>query len=258
MQHDASDDPYAPIADLYDAEHRDWTDDLGLYRALAARAGGPVLELGCGSGRVAIALAEAGHEVHGIDSSEAMLAIARDTLGPRHLPVTFTPGDMRRFERQRDVGLVICALDTLLHLPSADDVRATFAAAHAVLRTGGLLAFDVVCPSPDVLAMSDGVLRRQSTFAGPGGPEVTHFVSWDIDPDAQTIDTTHFYDWMTDVGYVRRRTTSFRLRYLTRGEAEDGLRAAGFRDVELYGNAQLDPFEPDSDRMIFVATRPGA
>ena len=257
MHHDASDDPYAQIAELYEAEHRNWTDDLGLYRALAARAGGPVLELGCGSGRVAIALAEAGHEVHGIDSSAAMLAIARDKLAQRNLPVTFTLGDLRRFERQRDVGLVICALDTLLHLPSADDVRDTLAAAHAVLRAGGLLALDVVHPSPDLLAMRDGVVRRQSTFAGPGGTHVTHFVSWDVDPDAQTIDTTHFYDWMTDAGFVQRRTTSFRLRYIRRGEAEDGLRAAGFGDVELYGNAQLDPFEPDSDRMIFVATRTG-
>ena len=257
MHHDATDDPYAQIADLYEAEHRDWTDDLSLYRALAARAGDPVLELGCGSGRVAIALAESGHEVHGIDTSEAMLSIARDNLAQRNLPVTFTVGDMRRFECQRDFGLVICALDTLLHLPSADDVCETLAAAHAVLRAGGLLAIDIVCPSPDLLAIRDGVLRRQSTFAGPGGTEVTHFVSWDIDPEAQTIDTTHFYDWMTDAGFVRRRTTSFRLRYVERSEAEDGLRAAGFGDVELYGNAQLDPFEPDSDRMILVATRTG-
>ena len=256
MSADAVDDPYAQIADLYEAEHRGWTEDLDLYRALAARAGGPVLELGCGSGRVAIALAEAGHEVHGVDTSKAMLAIARRNLGGCQLPVTFSLGDMRRLSRDRAFGLAFCALDGLLHLQSAADVRDTMVAAHGALRPGGLLAFDLVNPSPDLLGMRDGVVRHQSTFAGPGDTEVSHFVSWDIDPDALTIDTAHFYDWMTDAGIVRRRSTSFRLRYLERDEVEHGLRAAGFCRVELYGSPQLHPFEPDSERMIFVAAKP--
>ena len=258
MHHDASDDPYAQIADLYEAEHRNWTDDLGLYRALAARAGGPVLELGCGSGRVAIALVEAGHEVHGIDSSAAMLAIARANVAGRRLPVAFASGDMRQFTSHRQFGLVFCALDTLLHLPGTGDLLDTMASAHRVLRAGGLLAFDIVNPTPDLLALGDRVVRHQSTFAGPGDTEVTHFVSWDIDPDAQTIETTHIYDWLSDGEAVRRRTTSFRLRYLERDEVEAALRATGFARSEVYGSAQLDPFEPDSDRMIFVATKPDA
>lgn len=257
MRDDASDDPYARIADLYEAEHRGWTEDLDLYRALAARAGGPVLELGCGSGRVAIALAEAGHEVHAIDTSEAMLAIARMNLGGRQLRATFSLGDMRRLGRRRAFGLAFCALDGLLHLQSASDLRATFVATHDALRPGGLLAFDIVNPSPDLLAMRDGVLRHQSTFAGPGDSDVSHFVSWDIDPDTQTIETAHFYDWLSADGAVRRRTTSFRLRYLERDEVEATLRAAGFDSIHLYGSTQLDPLEPDSDRMIFVATKSG-
>ena len=248
-------DPYANIADLYEAEHCGWTHDLDLYRALAARAGGPVLELGCGSGRVGIAVAEAGYEVHGIDTSNPMLAIARDKVRGRRLPVTFASGDMRRFDSRRAFGLVFCALDTLLHLQSRADLHDTLAAAYGALRPGGLLAFDILNPAPDVLAMRDGVMRRQSAFAGPGNTEVTHFVCWDIDPTTQTIDTSHFYDWLSDDGLVRRRTTSFRLRYLQRDEVEDDLQAAGFASVELYGSASLDIFEPDSDRMVFVAAK---
>ncbi len=255
MRGERSDDPYARIADLYEAEHRGWTDDLDLYRALAARAGGPVLELGCGSGRVAIALAEAGHEVHGVDTSEAMLAIAHTNLSSRRLPVSFRRGDMRHASGHAEFGLAFCALDGLLHLQSAADVHATLRAAHHALRPGGLLAVDVVNPSPDRLAMRDGVVRRQSTFAGPGDAEITHFVSWEIDPDAQTIDAAHFYDALSDDGAVRRRTTAFRLRYLERNELEAALQTAGFDRPEVYGNAQLDPFEPDSDRMILVATK---
>ena len=251
----AAADPYARIADLYEAEHQVWTEDLDLYQALAARVDGPALELGCGSGRVAIALAKAGHEVHGIDSSQAMLAIARNKVRGRHLPVTFARADMRRFSSERDFGLVFCALDTLLHLESPTDVRDTLLAASGVLRTGGLLALDIVNPAPDLLAMRDGVVRRQSTFSGRGGTEVTHFVSWDIDLETQVIETAHFYDCLGSDGLVRRCTASFQLRYLERAEVEDGLRAAGFSSPALYGSAQLDPFEPDSDRMIFVAAK---
>ena len=105
MGDDGSADPYARIADLYEAEHRSWTDDLDLYRALAARSGGPVLELGCGTGRIAIALAEAGHEVHGVDTSDAMLAIARTNLDERGLAATFSRGDMRRLRSHQAFGL---------------------------------------------------------------------------------------------------------------------------------------------------------
>lgn len=255
MRDDRSDDPYARIADLYEAEHRGWTDDLDLYLALAVRAGDPVLELGCGSGRVAIALAEAGHEVHGVDTSEALLAIARANMAGRQLPAAFASGDMRRYDSGRRFGLAFCALDTLLHLQSTGEVLDTMASAHRVLRPGGLLALDIVNPTPDLLAMGDRVVRHQSTFAGPGDVEVTHFVSWDIDPDTRTIETAHFYDWLSDGGAVRRRTTSFRLRYLERDEVEAALQATGFDSVELYGSVQLDPFESDSDRMVFVATK---
>ncbi len=251
----APNDPYARIADLYEAEHRGWTDDLDLYQALAARAGGPVLELGCGSGRVAIALAESGFEVHGLDTSEAMLAIASAKVRGRELPITFARGDMRRFSSRRAFGLVLCALNSLLHLQTIDDVRDTLVAASRVLRPGGLLACDIVNPAPDLLAMRDGVVRQQSTFAGPGDTEVTHFVSWNIDAVAQTIETGHYFDCLTDDGLVRRRMASFRLRYLQRGEVENALRAAGFDSPEFYGSVQLDPFEPDSDRMIFVAAK---
>ena len=81
-------------------------------------------------------------------------------------------------------------------------------------------------------------------------------MSWDIDPYAQIIETAHFYDWLSNDGAVRRRTTSFQLWYRERDAMEAALQAAGFTSVELYGSAQLDPFESDSDRMIFVATKP--
>src|SRR5688572_27682718 len=69
-------DPYAAIVDFYDLEHGDFTDDLDLYVHLGEMIGDPIVEVGCGTGRILIPLAQAGHRVTGIDSSTAMLARA--------------------------------------------------------------------------------------------------------------------------------------------------------------------------------------
>ena len=249
-------DLYAPIADLYDAEHCRSLEDLDMYKALADRSGSPVLELGCGSGRVGIALAESGHEVHGLDASNTLLAIARRNTCDRDLPITFSHKDMRRFTSEVDFSLVFCALDTLLHLSDPKDLADVLNSSFRALRSGGLLALDIVNPTPDLLAMRDGVVRNQDAFRGPDNTEITHFVSWDVDPERQTIDTYHFYDWICGKNKVHRRTVSFRLRYLNHHQVEEALRVAGFRQLELYGSTQLDNFDLDSERIIFVGTRP--
>lgn len=250
-------DPYAPIAHLYEAEHGGWDDDLELYGILARRTGGPVLELGCGTGRVIIPLAGAGFEVHGIDLSDALLAIAHGKARDQGAAVTLERGDMRRLVVKRPYGLVLCALDTFLHLGNTDDHVDTAEAAFNALRPGGILAIDVFHPTLDRLAALDGVLRVQSTFKGSGKSTVTHLVSWDIDPATQVIDTLHYYDSAGADGSLQRHSSALRLRYVHRYEMELVLRAAGFRQIELYGSARLEPFHADSARMVFVATKPG-
>ena len=73
-------DPYAPIAEIYDFSYNDFLEDVDFYDNLARAVDGPILELGVGSGRVAIPLAQAGYEVVGIDNSPTMLAVARARL----------------------------------------------------------------------------------------------------------------------------------------------------------------------------------
>jgi len=253
---DQSKDLYAPIADPYNAEHCHWIEDLDLYKALARRSGSPVLDLGCGSGRVGIALAESGHEVHGIDTSDALLAIARRTACDRDLSITFARKDIRRFRSEVDFSLVFCALDTLLHLSDPKDLANALDSSFAALRIGGLLALDIVNPTPDLLAIGDGVIRKQSTFRSHDNTEVTHFVSWDVDPESQTISAYHFYDWIGDQNNVQRCAVSFQLRYWHHDQVEQALRNAGFRQLELYGSHHLDNFHHDSERIIFVGTRP--
>lgn len=125
-------------------------DDVGFLGRLAGEVGGPVLELGCGTGRVAIPLAEAGFEVVGLDLSAPMLAIA--DAKRRSLPsdvrrrVRFVEADMRDFRLRRRFGLAFAAFRAFQHLLEPADQRAALAAVRRHLRPGGLLVLDVFDP----------------------------------------------------------------------------------------------------------------
>ena len=249
-------DPYAAIADLYAAEHETWADDLPLYLHLAERAGGPILDLACGTARVGRALAAAGFEVRGLDASAALLAIADQRAKDHGLEIELERGDMRRLPPHVEFNAVFCALDSFLHLTSTEDQLDTLEGVQGVLRPGGILALDVFNPTLDRLAAWDGVLRTQGSFRDSNGTAVTHLVSWEVDPGEQRIDTLHVYDALGADGRVTRRIARFPLRYVHRFELELALRCAGFGQVETYGSETLDAYDGAGDRLIVVATKP--
>src|SRR5687768_3124067 len=103
------DDSYASIAGLYDLSYGDFTDDADFYENLARSVDGPILELGVGTGRVAIPLAQEGYDVVGLDASASMLAVARERLAEEKLrkgSVELIEGDMTAFELGRRFGLI--------------------------------------------------------------------------------------------------------------------------------------------------------
>ena len=249
-------DPYAAIAEVYAAEHEAWDADLPMYVHLSERAGGPVLDLACGTARVGRALAAAGFSVRGIDASAALLAIAHRHARDRGIEIDLEHGDMRRLPPRVEFHAVFCALDSFLHLTSTHDQLDTLEGVMGVLKPGGILALDVFNPTLDRLAASDGVLRTQGSFQDAEGTAVTHFVSWEVDPGAQCIDALHIYDALGAEGQVTRRVTRMPLRYVHRFELELALRCAGFAQIETYGSEALDPYDGEGDRLIVVATKP--
>src|SRR4051794_23059332 len=110
-------DPYAPIADLYDFSYADYDEDVDFYENLARAVNGPVLELGAGTGRVAFALAEAGYDVVALDNSPSMLAQAQRRLDESKLDgIELIEGDMTSFDLGRRFGLIFVAANTFQHL----------------------------------------------------------------------------------------------------------------------------------------------
>ena len=164
-------DPFAAVAPFYDLDLEGYDDDLFLYRQLASEAGGAVLELGCGTGRVARALADEGVEVVGVDLSRSMLAIARDRLAGSD--VTFHEADFRTLDLGRRFPLVLVPLGGLQHMATVDDVvLALDCAATEFFKNGsyvmegagqtldaaGMIAFyDDLLTSYPIISIEDGL-----------------------------------------------------------------------------------------------------
>jgi SAM-dependent methyltransferase len=149
---------YDPIARLYDDWSRSVTEDVDYYVDLAREPGGPVVELGVGTGRIAVPLAAAGIHVIGVDSSEEMLAVCRDraeAAGVGHL-VDLRPGDFRRPPVRERVSLVLCPFRAFLHLNDDAERLQALRAACRLLRPAGRLAFDVFEPGADDIVDTHG------------------------------------------------------------------------------------------------------
>ena len=144
-------DPYAGEVDVYDVTSAAVSEhDVPFYRALAADAGGPLLELGCGTGRVLVPCAEVAGRAVGVDASAAMLERAADRVAAAGLAgrVELRRADMRSVRLGGAFPLVTVPFRSLFHLPTDDDWLAALATVRAHLAAGGRFAADVFVPDP--------------------------------------------------------------------------------------------------------------
>ena len=245
---------YEHIAELYDWEHDRYGEDLDFYRALAKRTGGPVLELGCGTGRVLADLAADGHHCIGVDASAAMLARARQRLSGRRLDADLLEAPMQEFSSPRAARLAVIALDSFGHLLTQDDQLRALATIRSALTDGGLLVIDVSNGNNHGEPRDE--LSHHITAAGTDGQTlITKWVSRATDPSEQIDDLIYWYDVVDADGVVRRTTVQFELRYFTRFELTLLLERAGFTVETLYGSYDLESFGPQSERLIAVARK---
>lgn len=227
-------DHFAPDYDLWAA---DMTEDVAWYVSLAREAAEPVVELGIGTGRIAIPIArETGKRVVGWDRSPAMLAVGRQRAG--HLPIEFREGDMRELELDEPVEFVICPFRALLHLPTWADRRRTFERVAAALRPGGRFAFNVFAFSGQVAARLDGTRQERGD-------------SWEI--------PRYFWaDSRIDItrGRGDEEAGILQLWWIGRSEFEGLIDIAGLEVEALYGWFDERPYDDSSLEMVYVARKP--
>ena len=248
---------YDPIVDVYDLEHAGFDDDVALYRSLADVVGDPILELGCGSGRILLPLAEDGFRVTGLDGSPAMLARAESRANELGLSerVTLVHADVRSADSATGgpFGLVIVGLNTLLHLPSQADQIELLAAAQRALDPRGQLVIDVFNPTPPLLTELSRGVTHEGAWAHPQGGTVDKWSSRELIASDQRLETTIWYDHMLPDHSLHRNRSSFELRYVHFAELALMLQAAGFVEWRAYGGYDLEPFDDGSERMVVTA-----
>lgn len=195
MMHD---DPYgSPLH--YDLEYADYRDDIDWYVRLASRQGGPVLELGCGNGRITLPIAEAGVDVRGIDANPKMLEDLARRLhaapDPVRAHVTLARGDFRAIEADPVHPLVILPFNTVHHCKGHRDVLALLRGVRGALRPGGRFALDMYLPYPALYERDPDERYGECVFTDPrtGGPIESWEQSW-YDPLEQVHRVTYSYD----------------------------------------------------------------
>ncbi|MGH2467978.1 MAG: class I SAM-dependent methyltransferase [Candidatus Limnocylindrales bacterium] len=255
------------LARYYDLDLETDPGDVALYLALAGRAGGPVLELAAGTGRLAVPLATAGFEVTALDIDGAMLARAQAAWhGAR--PGRRRPGgafrcleqDLLSADLGARFGLVLLALNSLFLLETAERQGAAIGAMARHLRPGGLAAVDVWLPDADELAGYDGRLALEWERAdGETGERVAKLASARYDPATMVVELTTWFDaWPSAGGALRRTARTDRLRLVSATELVRMFGAAGLEVETLAGDYALTPFGPGADRAVVIARRPSS
>jgi trans-aconitate methyltransferase len=224
---------YEHFARDYDTWAATMTADVPFYVELACEADGPLVELAVGTGRVAIPVARAtGRRVVGIDSSPAMLALARTAVAEAGVDIDLRECDMRDFTVDEPAALIYCPYRALLHLPTWADKRRTFERVAAALRPGGRFAWNVIAFDHNYAARLEGV---------PQTEPMPHEVRYSVGDNR--------------IDLVRPDGSSTSLWWATKNEWLGLIDVAGLEVEALYGGFAREPFTPDSREYVFVARR---
>jgi len=219
---------------------------------IISACGAPVLELGCGTGKVTIPIAEAGYETVGIDLSEAMLEYAQAKIQGRDLPVKFRLDDMKRLGDEQKFKTIILPSNNLAHLMNYQEAEECFRTVVDHLEDDGTFVIDAFVPSVSILSKSDDELETISEYEDPDGKGMIK------------ITATALYENHTQI----RRVTTFQqnpdgsiseghlnMKMYFPQELEGLLNHSGLEITERYGNYQKDEFSSTSMKQIIIAKK---
>lgn len=213
-----------------------------------ARQGGPILELGCGTGRIMVPLIEAAHEIDGLDICERMLSRVTQKLRVRGLGAKLLLGDLRSFTPPGPYQQAFCPFNTLAQLLSFDDLQMTVEKVARCLATGGRLVVELTNPDREVLA------EQPDLWAEFEAPDDGGFVVVDnevrFDAETRVLEHSFVYRYAKSGDRVAQ---TLRLRQHTKAEFDLAFAHAGFEIEGDYGDYDRSDRHEDSVNCIFVA-----
>jgi SAM-dependent methyltransferase len=250
---------YETIARYYDAENEHMVADVELYSSLAEQSGAPILDVGCGSGRVTLHLASQGYAITGVDTSPAMLKRGRARAHARadlREHVTFLEGDALTSPFPAHYPLILLPYNCLMHFKTSADQHRLLQHLAAHLTDEGLLVFDLPNAGESFATVDDGAVTLERTFYEP---ESGHLVMQQsvsrLDRAEQLQYITWIYDEIGGDGSVKRTVAPLTLRYVFPAELDLLLQLNGLVRVERFGDYDQRPFEDGCERLIVVAKK---
>lgn len=250
---------YEQILQYYDLIHRGLSEDINYIIKLAARLEQPILELGCGTGRILLPLAKTGHVVVGVDSSQAMLALmtekiqgeepsVQERLELHHL-------DMSNFRLNQRFGLIILPHNTVMHLDRSQ-LRQTLQNVRKHLLPGGCLFIDLDNPAEVADPIDDGLLVLERTvYDEEKGTILLQLSSSQVDTRRQIREVTWIFDENPAVGTgVTRTVVNVTFHYYMAHELDLLLNDAGLKIQATYGTYGQEPYNEQSPLLLIEAT----
>jgi SAM-dependent methyltransferase len=249
------------FARFYDGDYRNYDDDLGLILDLAEEQGAPILEVGCGTGRVMLPLLDDDHQVVGVDVSPALLDVARrkvKAMGYGKL-ATFIEADLLDVELPAEsFAFAVCTSNTLMHFADPEAQQALLDGIYEWLRPDGALLIDLFSPDLPRLFDVNGLMELADKWVDDEGVQVVKWSVRQVDVAEQLQETTFIYEETLPDGATRRTVCPFTLRWLWRSEGELMLRLAGFSVDEVWGDFEGAPYDSSSEHIIFLARKSNA
>ena len=236
-------------AGFYDANYEDQQiGDVEFYVDLAQTVDGPVLEVGCGTGRIYLELLRAGVDAYGIDISDEMLATLEQNAAEADLTPSVRQADMVDFTPARKYELIIVPFRTFLHNVTTAEQTAPLRQFRKALMPGGRLALNFFVPSFDVICETYGG-PKTNTVVHQGHEYVVTDVSRIIDEVEQIVETERTIERDGEVV----QTATFQLALLSKSEFELLLEATGWSDWTGYGGFETQPLEDGAREMVWIA-----
>ncbi len=253
----------AALARYYDLDVAEEYGDIEMYLALAAASDGPILELACGSGRICVPLAAAGHHVTGVDRNPGMLDRARSAWSARRTEagggsLDLVLADMTTVALKERFGLVILAFNGLLLLPDRKAQEQVVRTIAAQLEPDGRAIIDIWLPPPEDLVLYDGRVVNDWVREDPAaGTWVAKTTSAHYSPASAsaTVDT-QFDEWhqMDAPTRTHRRDE---VGFISATELLSLVERAGLEPQIVAGDYDMTELTPDSDRLVLVARSAG-
>lgn len=244
---------YGEFASIYDRlmDDFDYPRWAEYYMGLIARTGcspKKLCDCACGTGAMSVEFAKRGLAVTGVDISRDMLEIAAVKARRAAQKIMFTAQDMTELTLPRPVDALVCACDGVNYLTEPQSVEKFFRAAHASLKPGGCLAFDI--SSRHKLENVIG-----NSFFGEEREELAYIWSNSLDADRHIVDMDLTFFVRQEGGLYRRFSEKHRQRAHSADELEKALLACGFENVEIYGDKTFDAPKQADLRIHFAAVR---